>query len=146
MPLDVDMEDKLLYGLTPVRLAYMVVALLAGFATWSSQWAPSPVRAIASVTLIGLGATLAWGRWQGRPVDGWLTDVCIFMTNAYRVSWDRQWINGVADRFRGIATSQKRRAQVALLVTALEPDVGASPSAFDSRAFSEVAEDVIGAR
>jgi len=38
--LDVDLEDKLLYGLTPMRLAYLVVALLGGFALWSSPWSP----------------------------------------------------------------------------------------------------------
>jgi len=36
VPLDVDLEDKLLYGLTPIRLMYLVVSLLAGFALWSS--------------------------------------------------------------------------------------------------------------
>jgi hypothetical protein len=126
VPLDVDMEDKLLYGLTPVRLAYVVVALLAGFATWSSRWAPSPVRAIACLTLMGLGGTIAWGRWRGRPVDGWLIDICVFVTNAYRVSLDRQWINGVT-RFRGISISRKQRAPVALLLTARQPGV-AGPS------------------
>ena len=30
VPLDVDLEDKLIYGLTPMRLAYLVVSLLAG--------------------------------------------------------------------------------------------------------------------
>jgi len=32
--LDVDLEDKLLYGLTPMRLAHLVVSLLGGFALW----------------------------------------------------------------------------------------------------------------
>ncbi|MDP9225902.1 MAG: PrgI family protein, partial [Actinomycetota bacterium] len=55
-PLDVDLEDKLLYGLTPTRLAYLVIALLAAFALWSSPWAPSPVRAASCLVVAAVGA------------------------------------------------------------------------------------------
>ncbi len=87
IPLDVDLEDRLLYGLTPTRLAYLVVALLAGFSAWSTHWAPAPVRAIVGVaiTLIGVGA--AWGRWQGRPVDSWIADIVHFCLVTYRIEW-----------------------------------------------------------
>jgi hypothetical protein len=87
-PLDVDLEDKLLYGLTPIRLAYLVVALLAGIAVWSSPWAPSPVRLVASLIVVALGAAGAWGRWQGRAADAWVADISIFLVNTHRVSWN----------------------------------------------------------
>ena len=87
-PLDVDLEDKLMYGLTPIRLAYLVVALLAAIACWSSEWAPSPVRLVASLIVVVLGATGAWGRWQGRAADSWAADVSIFLINTHRVSWN----------------------------------------------------------
>src|SRR6476646_3726749 len=87
-PLDVDLEDKLLYGLTPTRLAYLVVALLAGMAIWSSQLAPSPVRLVASLMVVVLGATGAWGRWQGRAADAWIADISVFVVNTHRVSCD----------------------------------------------------------
>ena len=54
-PLDVDLEDKLLYGLTPIRLAYLLVSLLGGFALWSSPWSIQPVRAVACLFVVGLG-------------------------------------------------------------------------------------------
>jgi len=85
--LDVDLEDRLLYGLTPTRLAYMVLALLGGFAFWSSNWAPSLVRAFACVVVIGIGAAAAWGRWRGRPVDAWVADISLFFINTHRVAW-----------------------------------------------------------
>ena len=56
IPLDVDLEDKLLYGLTPTRLAYLVIALLAAFSTWSSPWASAPIRAGVAVALVGVQA------------------------------------------------------------------------------------------
>ena len=88
VPLDVDLEDKLLYGLTPARLVYLVVALLAAFAVWSGHWAPAPVRAACAVTLVGAGAVAAWGRWRGRAADGWLMDFGAFVLATYRVRWD----------------------------------------------------------
>jgi len=85
IPLDIDLEDKLLYGLTPTRLAYLVVALLAAFSVWSSHWAPTPVRACAAGAIAVVGAGFAWGRWQGRPADTWLSDIVVFSLATYRV-------------------------------------------------------------
>ena len=87
VPLDVDLEDKLLYGLTPTRLIYLVVGLLAAFAVWSGQWAIAPVRGAASAVLALLGAVAAWGRWRGRPLDRWVTDLASFVLATYRVRW-----------------------------------------------------------
>lgn len=97
-PLDVDLEDKLLYGLTPTRLAYLVVALLAGMAIWSSQWAPSPVRLVASLMVVVLGVTGAWGRWQGRAADAWIADISIFLINTHRVSWNSRLLRRLVRR------------------------------------------------
>jgi hypothetical protein len=88
VPLDVDLEDRLLYGLTPTHLAYMVVALLVGFATWSSHWAPPPVRAFASLSVIGVGAVVAWGRWRGRAADVWMVDALLYTVRCHRVVWN----------------------------------------------------------
>jgi hypothetical protein len=91
VPLDVDLEDRLLYGLTPTRLAYLVVALVAGFALWSSPWAPTPVRAAAASLTIATGAVASWGRWHGRPADLWLVDIVLFTARSYRVTWNVGW-------------------------------------------------------
>jgi hypothetical protein len=87
IPLDVDLEDKLLYGLTPTRLAYVVVALLAGFSVWSSPWAPAAVRLCSAIAIAGIGAMAAWVRWRGRAADGWLVDIAIFTLSTYRLRW-----------------------------------------------------------
>jgi hypothetical protein len=85
IPLDVDLEDKLIYGLTPTRLAYLVIALLAGFATWSTHWAPSPVRGSVALLIAMVGAVAAWGRWRGRPLDGWAIDLAIYFVGNHRL-------------------------------------------------------------
>jgi len=94
VPLDVDLEDKLLYGLTPTRLAYLVIGLLAAFSIWSTQWAPSSIRAGCAVVAAAVGATAAWGRWRGRAVDGWLIDLVIYVMATRRLqwTWHRFWM------------------------------------------------------
>ena len=89
VPLDVDLEDRLVYGLTPVRLAYIVLAALAGFAIWSSQWLPGYLRGSLAVAVIACGAALAWGRWRGRAVDVWVLDIARYLISSLRVSWSR---------------------------------------------------------
>ena len=94
VPLDVDMEDKLLYGLTPVRLGYVVVSLLGGFSLWSSPWSADAVRAVASFAVVGLGVAIAWGRWRARAADQWLADIAIYVLRRYRVVYSSrvsQW-------------------------------------------------------
>lgn len=88
VPLDVDIEDKLLYGLTPTRLVYLIFAFLAAFSVWSSHWALMPVRAGAATVLMIFGAVAAWGRWRARPVDRWLTDIIHFTLATYRMRWN----------------------------------------------------------
>ena len=103
VPLDVDLEDKLLYGLTPIRLAYMLVSLLSAFALWSSPWAIEPIRAGACLAVIGLGGTMAWGRWRARAADRWLLDIAIFLVRRYRVTWTSrtpQWLIRIRSKRR----------------------------------------------
>lgn len=87
VPLDVDLEDKLLYGLTPARLGYLVLALLAGFSTWSGHWARMEVRGATAILIALIGVVAAWGRWRGRATEGWVTDFFIFLVANYRVLW-----------------------------------------------------------
>jgi hypothetical protein len=90
IPLDVDLEDKLLYGLTPTRLAYLVVALLLAFSTWSSQLAAAPIRAGAASLIVLIGAALAWGRWHSRAADNWIVDATLFVLTNYQIAWNHR--------------------------------------------------------
>jgi hypothetical protein len=87
VPLDVDLEDRLLYGLTPMRLAYAVGALLAAFALWSTPWGPPALRALPSLLVIGAGAIMSWGRWRGMPADGWVVNFATFIFRTRRLIW-----------------------------------------------------------
>ncbi|HEX2647016.1 MAG TPA: hypothetical protein VHO95_07290 [Candidatus Dormibacteraeota bacterium] len=87
VPLDVDIEDKLLYGLTPIRLGYLIVAMLVAFSVWSAHWAAPPFRAPVALTIVVIGAAAAWGRWRERATDAWAMDLALYMIANYRVVW-----------------------------------------------------------
>ena len=92
VPLDVDLEDRLLYGLTPMRLAYAVGAVLAAFALWSSTWGPAALRAAAAALIIGIGAVVSWGRWRGTPADAWVVDLVLFAARTTTLTWTGPWV------------------------------------------------------
>ena len=84
IPLDVDLEDRLIYGLTPVRFGYLVLACLCGMATWSALPAPVPVRLPLALAVVGIGAAFAWGKWRGRTPYAWIVDGTLFVSRNYR--------------------------------------------------------------
>jgi hypothetical protein len=90
VPLDVDLEDRLLYGLTPIRLAYVVLALLAAIAVWSAHWMPAYVRGPLALVAVACGGALAWGRWRGRAADAWAVDLIAFVVGSHRIRWIRR--------------------------------------------------------
>jgi hypothetical protein len=131
--LDVDLEDKLLYGLTPMHLAYLVVGVVGGFALWSSPWAPSPVRAASCFVVVAIGAAAAWGRWHGRAVDAWVADISMFVINTHRVVWDRRW-DRRPKRKPALSPPPSMRARagpVAIVVAGRAPKAGVSTVAVE---------------
>jgi hypothetical protein len=130
-PLDVDLEDKLLYGLTPMRLAYLVVGLVAGFGLWSSPWAPSPVRAFACSVVVALGAIAAWGRWRGRAVDGWAADLFLFAISTHRIVLDQRFIQRFRRRGGPVAAAPPPHGPVVIIVKGRTPQAGASTVAVE---------------
>jgi hypothetical protein len=85
VPHDVDLEDHLIYGLTPVRFGYLVVAVLGSMGVWGLRWLPLAARLAPCVLLIIAAAVLAWGRWRGRPLDRLVVDLGIFLRRNYGV-------------------------------------------------------------
>lgn len=137
-PLDVDLEDKLLYGLTPMRLAYLVIGLVAGFSLWSSPWAPSPVRAFACAAVVATGAIAAWGRWRGRAVDGWAADLFRFVISTHRLVLDQRWLERFRRRSNGVAPVLPPSGPVVIVVTGRAPKAGATTVAAELAACLDI--------
>ena len=85
VPQDVDLEDKLIYGLTPIRFGYLVIAGLVAISVWNLKFLPTAARLVPCLLSAGTGVLLAWGQWQGRPVDRFLADALVFILRNYRV-------------------------------------------------------------
>src|SRR5215470_14558229 len=116
VPQDVDLEDKLVYGLSPLRFGYLVVAALGVLSLWRLEAVPAGLRLLPCFMLAAGGALLAWGRWRSRPLDAWLLDLIVFARRNYRLglSWRRRWrqivvplgaINALGQRRRSDATA-----------------------------------------
>jgi hypothetical protein len=85
MPQDVDLEDKLIYGLTPARFGYLVIAALTAVMLWNLTALPPYVRLPGCIVLCAAGAVLGWGRFAGRPADRFLADALLFLGRSYRL-------------------------------------------------------------
>jgi PrgI family protein len=92
VPQDVDLEDKLIYGLSPLRFAYLVVGALGALSLWRLESLSVGIRLIPCLLLATAGGVLAWGRFRGRSLDGWLLDLAVFARRNYRLqlSWRRR--------------------------------------------------------
>ncbi|SRR6266545_1258611 len=85
VPQDVDLEDRLIYGLTPLRFGYLVIAALASLSLGRFEILPPWFRVLPCLLLVGVGAALAWGRWHGRALDRWLLDLGVFLCRNYHL-------------------------------------------------------------
>jgi hypothetical protein len=124
--LDVDLEDKLLYGLTPMRLAYLVVGLLGGFTIWTAHWAPAFVRAPLCVAVVAVGAAAAWGRWRGRGADSWVSDIALFLVNTNRVAWEGRSVRRFKLRPNRPRATHTPTGAIEIVVAGRTPRAGAS--------------------
>jgi hypothetical protein len=84
MPQDVDLEDRLIYGLTPGRFGYLVVAAISAIMLWNLTAVSPDLRLPGCVCLCAAGAVLGWGRLGGRPADRYLLDALLFYCRTYR--------------------------------------------------------------
>jgi hypothetical protein len=84
IPAGIDLEDRLLYGLTPARLGY--VAGLAVLAIWlwrQPVWLP--LRLVAALLLVAAGCAVGWLRRDGRHLDAWAEDLARYVLRNYRI-------------------------------------------------------------
>ena len=109
-----------------MRLAYLVVGLVAGFGLWSSPWAPPPVRAFVCSTAVVTGAVAAWGRWRGRALDGWVADLCLFVISTRRLVLDWRWLQRFRLRNSRRAPVLQLRHQTLISVSGRAPRAGAT--------------------
>lgn len=87
IPAGIDLEDRLLYGLSPARLGY--VAGLAVLASWfwrQPVWVP--LRVLPAMLLLAVAAAIGWLRHDGRHLDEWARDLVLHVMARYCLDVD----------------------------------------------------------
>jgi hypothetical protein len=90
IPAGIDLEDKLLYGMSPARLGYVVgLAVLAAWFWRQPVWAP--LRLLPALLALALAGAIGWIKHDGRHLDSWAEDLARHLLARYRVEvdWDR---------------------------------------------------------
>ena len=121
-PLDLDLEDHLIFGLTPVRFGYLAIGALAAYTLGGH--APGPLGLPLALLLVALAAAFAWVRWHGRPLDAWLLDLAVHAHRNLEVELDPVVL-------RRIRTPARRRTRRTIAVSSSEPGAGATTVAVE---------------
>jgi hypothetical protein len=114
IPLDIDLEDKLIYGLTPLRFGYVLVGGLGAMAVWAGGRPPVWPRLVVCLLLVCVGAAAGWVRRGGRHLDGWLGDIAVYLLRNYRIHVDLGKLQ------------RRQRPGARISVTGAAPGVGAT--------------------
>ena len=80
--MDVDLEDRLLFGLPPLRLGYVAIAAIVALAAWR---AVPVVGAVLAVVVAAIGAAFGWGQWRGRGADHWVVAASLWLARTRRL-------------------------------------------------------------
>ena len=84
IPAGIDLEDRLLYGLSPARLGYVVTLLVVAAWFWRQPlW--GPLRWLPGLLFVGLAAAAGWLQHDGRHLDAWVQDIARHLLSRYRL-------------------------------------------------------------
>ena len=138
VPQDVDLEDRLIYGLSPVRFGYLAVGALAAYVLAAHTGVAGVLRMPGAVLLLGVAAAVAWVRWRGRSLDAWALDLAIYARRNLEVRFEPPELSRVAlprpprlpkRRRRGPAVARLRVPTIT--VVAERPGAGATTVAVE---------------
>lgn len=99
IPAGIDLEDRLLYGLSPARLGYVVALLVVAAWFWRQPlWVP--LRVVPGLALLLVAAAVGWWKHEGRHLDAWAEDLARHLLTAYRLEVDWAALRELVRRFR----------------------------------------------
>jgi hypothetical protein len=88
VPTHLDVEDKVLFGLSVRQFLYMLVGSSASYTLWEQSVTLGDAPRIGLVA-ISASITLAFAllRPAGRPLEEWLAAALVYMTTPRRSTW-----------------------------------------------------------
>jgi PrgI family protein len=88
IPTHLNVEDKLLFGLTARQFLYVLSGASAAYALWEQlASAPQPLRLALTALCLLLAAAVTLLRPGGRPLEEWLVAGLIYIGRPRRATW-----------------------------------------------------------
>src|SRR6266496_6479775 len=88
VPTHLDVEDKVLLGLTVRQFLYLLVGSSAAYASWDQlAFAGTGARAVAAGVCVIVALTFALARPAGRALEEWLVAALFFLATPRRTTW-----------------------------------------------------------
>ena len=88
IPTHLDVEDKLLFGLTARQFLYVLMGASSAYALWEQLvLAPTPVRMGIPAVCVLASVVVALVRPFGRPLEEWLIAALIYFGRPRRTTW-----------------------------------------------------------
>src|ERR1700674_132814 len=88
VPTHLNVEDKVLFGLTARQFLYLLVGSSASYALWEQAlWFGDPLRVASVVTCLGTTLALALVRPADRALEEWLVAALVYAATPRRAIW-----------------------------------------------------------
>src|SRR5438067_427401 len=88
IPTHLNVEDKLLFGLTARQFLYVLSGASAAYGIWEQLIAaPQPLRVALAALCLLVAAAVALVRPYGRPLEEWLVAGLIFFGRPRSATW-----------------------------------------------------------
>lgn len=88
VPTHLDVEDKVLFGLTVRQFLYLLVGSSTSYALWEQlvSFGDGPRAALAGLCA-GVTVAFALLRPAGRPLEEWLMALVVYCATPHRATW-----------------------------------------------------------
>src|SRR5579864_8390050 len=88
VPTHLNVEDKVLYGLTVRQFLYLLVGSSGAYSVWDQMSSfPTPLRAAVAALCVALTLGFALLRPADRPLEEWLAAALIYLATPRRAIW-----------------------------------------------------------
>ena len=88
IPTHLNVEDKLVFGLTARQFLYVLVGGTLAYAVWDqASMAPSALRVSVTAVCLLASTVIALFRPLGRPLEAWILAVLLYCSTPRRCTW-----------------------------------------------------------
>jgi hypothetical protein len=88
VPTHLNVEDRVVFGLTVRQFLYVLVGSSATYSLWEqAAWLADPLR--VGMAGLSIAVTLAFALWRpaDRPLEEWLAAACIYAASPGQATW-----------------------------------------------------------